>query len=64
MECCGRRANMLELQVAGQPFALHRCTSCGTNYWTHDGVRVSPDYVTKALQAETDAKARAKAARA
>ena len=63
MKCCGETAMPIELQVAGQPFELHRCGQCDTGYWVRDGQRVPLEEVTASLQAETDARSAAKAER-
>ena len=63
MNCCGQRLMPIELQVAGQPYVLHRCATCETSAWMRDGVRVPVDEVTASLQRQTDAKAAAKAER-
>ena len=53
----------IELQVAGQPYELHRCDQGDPGYWLRDGERVSLQEVTASLQADTDARTAAKAER-
>lgn len=46
----------VELQVAGEPFVLHRCSECETQRWSRDGTDIAFESVTDAMRAETASK--------
>ena len=63
MKCCGRDAMTLELQVANEPYVLHRCGECDSTSWLRDGQRVPVEDVTEALRGQTMATAARRADR-
>lgn len=58
MKCCDRQLTSVELEVAGQPYAMYRCNDCDSTHWARGGEAVPFAEVAGAMQEATATRAR------